>query len=389
MNIVKFEKALSKSARERISYYREWLFDEPFKVDNLKYKESIVLQKAIMKIIQHVVLNYEEYYNLMPIGEKSKKIFDLWKDKDYEIGSYRTDFVIDKNYNYRPIEITCRFALNGFFISNILSPRNVFDKMERLDWQPYDEFKDYFFSLIENKDEIILLRDSESRNESKIFEAVFRDAEIPYIILGINDLINDNGDYCHALVINELSIKELEDIPLCVHEKLKKSHFLNDIRTILLVHDKRFFHLLFKKDIQEKILNNSEISLFKKLLVPTYIYSKDSFEWNNAIYDKNSWIIKHTKLGKSEMIYAGVVTNDSEWRQLFERPDIEDFVLQRWIEQPKFLGSIKGKPFDDFVTGSYLFFNEHHFGFSEFRTSSHPVTNVVDHRKSIGVIDLP
>ena len=61
-------------------------------------------------------------------------------------------------------------------------------------------------------------------------------------------------------------------------------------------------------------------------------------------------------------------------------------ILQEWIPQKRITGKIKGEKFEDFVTGTLLYFDDNYFGMGDFRTSSHPVTNKVDHRKACSLI---
>ena len=102
--------------------------------------------------------------------------------------------------------------------------------------------------------------------------------------------------------------------------------------------------------------------------------------------NKNGWILKHRALGKSQSVYAGIVTDEEVWSTVLNEANLEDYVLQEWIPQRRHQGEIQGEPYQDFLTGTLIFFDDNFFGFGDFRTSSHPVTNVVDHRKASSVI---
>lgn len=141
--------------------------------------------------------------------------------------------------------------------------------------------------------------------------------------------------------------------------------------------------------MQKQALNEEERQFLLAAIIPTYNASQAPEIWEAAKYSKEHWILKHRALGKSEAIFAGPVTDDVEWTALFEREDLSEFVLQQWIPQKTIKGTIGGQTFNDFITGTMLFFDEHNFGFADFRTSSFPVTNKVDHRKCVSVILKP
>lgn len=65
-----------------------------------------------------------------------------------------------------------------------------------------------------------------------------------------------------------------------------------------------------------------------------------------------------------------------------------NLVLQKWVPQRTFEGNIGNKKFNDYVTGTFLFFDNNYFGFGPFRTSSLQVANQIDHRKAFALLDI-
>jgi len=60
-------------------------------------------------------------------------------------------------------------------------------------------------------------------------------------------------------------------------------------------------------------------------------------------------------------------------------------VLQEWVDQVPYSGKVNDQPYRDFLVGSALYWDDQFYGLAEYRTSSHPVTNKVDHRKLTSV----
>jgi len=163
-------------------------------------------------------------------------------------------------------------------------------------------------------------------------------------------------------------------------------NIINDFRTIFLIHDKRFFSVLSNSELRKTVLTKDEITLFERYYIPTYSYGEKKELWKKAKKEKDKFILKHRSLGKSEKVYAGIVTEKKVWDALFEADDLKDLILQEWIAQTKIKGTIDDISYEDYITGTLLFFDDNYFGFGDFRTSSFPVTNQGDHRKACSII---
>lgn len=233
---------------------------------------------------------------------------------------------------------------------------------------------------------ICILKGKDVRNESKLYTDILKRTG-----LEVNEVLYTEIDHHFdkldkAWVVSELSFDEILSFSKETLMKLITANLINDFRTVFLIHDKRFFSVLGKKELQNKVLTQEEISFFEKFYIPTYTANEAKDIWKYAKENKNEWIIKHRALGKSQKVYGGLVTPLKEWVALWERADFNDFILQKWIPQKTIKGTINGEVFNDFVTGTALFFDNRYFGFGDFRTSSHPITNKVDHRKATGLI---
>jgi len=239
----------------------------------------------------------------------------------------------------------------------------------------------YLEGLIGDHRRIIVLKNSDSRNSSKFFVPIFQKMGFEVVIILPEEVNHRRGELEEGFVVSELSIEELESLSDETLAVLAASDMINDLRTVILVHDKRFHAVLGRTEIREAVLSPKEIALLDLFYVQTYTHGEAPELWEEARLNKDRWILKHRSLGKSEEIYAGVVTSEEEWARLFVRADLGEFVVQQWIEQMRFDGTVNGKEYSDFVTGTLLFFDDNYFGPGFFRTSSFPVTNVTDDRK--------
>ena len=384
------KESIQQFVSERYDYYDKWSLDAPVIINRKVDKELQNLQEIIYKIANEFATNYQNYKHLMPVKSEVENIINLCNKKEFKIGTYRTDFVFDESDQMKLIEITCRFALNGMFQTAIFQERTRRYQEKNYPNETlidhYSLIVDHFEKYLHNKKRIIILFGQDVKNESNIYTNIFERTGIEVTKIHYTDIENHSNKFNDAWILSELSFDEIISLSKDIITKLIEAEITNDFRTIFLIHDKRFFDVLCSKKIQKKVLSENEISLLDKYCVRTYRYDKERLEWRSAKQNKNNWIIKHRALGKSQDIFAGIVTSQENWDEIFKREDIYEFILQEWIPQKKYPNSIKGKPLNDFVVGTLLFFDENFFGLGEFRTSSYPITNKGDHRKAAGLV---
>jgi hypothetical protein len=375
---------------EKLDYYNQWILDEPLFISEANNDELGKLQQILHKLIHEFVINYENYKSLMPVGPEVEKIIELFNNKPYQVGTYRTDFVYDSKRQVKLIEITCRFALNGMFLSSILNKtaQNYIDgnKASYSLVDCYSRIFERFDSYLEGVDTITILKGSDIRNESKLYCDIFERAGFSTKEVHYHDIQDNLQEMQSSWIISELAFDEILSIDHSVLKDLMPLNVTNDFRTVFLIHDKRFFDVLGNSGLRQKVLSPREITFFERFYIPTYSYNSDSHYWKDAKLNKDKWILKHRALGKSKDIYAGIVTEQEEWDKLFKSEKLEEMVLQEWIEQITYKNTLKGEPINDYLTGTLLYFDNNYFGFGDFRTSSFPVTNKVDHRKMAGLI---
>jgi hypothetical protein len=377
--------AVKRLVEERKDYYKEWIFDQPVVVSQSHNKTLERIQKVLFRLINHFVSNYDQYEHLMPVSPRIKQIIELAKTNDYEVGTYRTDFVYDQKDQVRLLEITCRCAVNGFFLTaitesiskDLLKESGVDVELDDL----YSSIFDYISKLMKGSKRVIVLTGRDKKNESKIFIPIFESMGLTVISLDSSQINDSTHLFKDSFIISELALEEIIELSETTISKLMASNLINDLRTVFLIHDKRFFSVLYNEEFRKDVLNEEDNYFFSQFLIPTFSHRQNKEAWSDAERNKNSWVLKHATLGKSQGVYAGIVTTSKEWQALFDK-DLSHMVIQKWIDTDKVNGSIDGVAFEDYITGTLLFFNDHFFGLAAFRLSSFPVTNKKDDRKA-------
>ena len=384
-NDLAFETTLKDSLIKGAAYFKDWTLRDPLLINATTNKELKQVQTIILKIATHFVTNYRQYESLMPVSKATKRILSFVEGKAYQPGSYRTDFVIDKKKQFKLIEITSRFALNGFLLTGFLEyMAKTYANKQALIFSTIDKypaFIDFIQHRLKNK-KITVLSHLGKLEESHFFLPLFKKAGYDINRLYSNEieanLLEKNNNQVFITELNQEDYYELSDRVL---EILAASDMMNDLRTIFLVHDKRFFSILGKEAIRKAVLTKEEIELLDKYYIPTYCYGEHQQAWKKARQQKDQWILKHKHLGKSAKVHAGSLSTKEEWEAIFQSEDLPNMILQPFIQQNPIKGYLGEGVITDYLAGTLLFFDDHYFGLGLFRSSTTPVTAFQNNRK--------
>jgi hypothetical protein len=379
-------RAFLQSSPGTREYLRQWTYDVPLAIRPETHARMCRLQQLYLKCMRHIAEHYlDRYRDLMPVPDRVAEILELCRHRPYRPGAYRTDFVIGEDNRIRLIETTCRFALNGFFRAGVFAQLTqevvrAHPGIRHLD--PHTPFfgrlMDYFGSF--NR-VCVLLGWNTARNESKFFVPIFEAAGFPVEKIPVAEVPSSTHLFENAAVIGELSHEELCALPADTVEAIVGSNLLNDLRTVFLIHDKRFFALLHRDEFMRNALTPEEREEFRPYLAPAFTRHLSPEIWPEARNNKDRWIIKPFNNGMSIDVFAGPITDAAEWEALFDSGRADNMVLQEYIPQRKFRGTIAGTPREDYAASTLLFFEDGFYGTGVFRASAHPVTNQGDDRK--------
>ncbi len=367
-------------------YFRQWTYDIPLAIRPETHECLGRIQQLYLKCIRHIAENYLDHYrDLMPVPDRVAEILDLCRSRPYRPGTYRTDFVVGEDNRIRLIETTCRFAMNGYFTSGFfvhnLADRFLASRSDIRKMDAYTPFFDHYMDYFGSFDHVCLLKGADNRNDTKFVIPMFEQAGFPVHVIAAGEVPVRTHDFVGAAVLGELSHEEICNLPTETIEAIIASNSMNDLRTVFLIHDKRFFALLYNDAFVQAVLTTAEIAELRSCLVPTFTKRLNPEIWPQARNEKDRWIIKPYNMGKSIDVFAGPITPVGEWESLFDSGRADTMVLQEYIPQRKFRGTIAGALREDYVAGTLLFFEDGFYGAGLFRASSHPVTNQGDDRK--------
>lgn len=372
--------------KEEIDYFTKYTYSKPLVISESRDLEFEFIQKSLYKCIVHFVENYTLYTSLMPLSDKVLNLVEIVSNKKYKVGTYRTDFILSDTNQIKLIEITCRFALNGYLRSGIFC-EIANDLLEANDIKQnniynsyYNDFVNDLRSFFKDRKKVYIIGGT-SKEETKFIRKFGIENDLEIFELTYDEIGTHLHQLVDVVVITQLTHSEWENLPLDWVIHINKNILLNDIRTVFLIHDKRFFSVLNNRDFLKNALPENEIQKFLPYITPTYLSDVHFEKWIDAKENKNDFILKPTNLGKGEGVYYGKLTSEEDWHHLLETNSSKR-IIQPYIKQRKFSGYVQQEyRKDDYFVGTLLYFNDKYYGPGLIRASSHPITNQGDDRK--------
>ena len=372
--------------KEEIDYFTKYTYSKPLVISESRDLEFEFIQKSLYKCIVHFVENYTLYTSLMPLSDKVLNLLEIVSNKKYKVGTYRTDFILSDTNQIKLIEITCRFALNGYLrsgvfceIANDLLEANDI-KQNNIYNSYYNDFVNDLRSFFKDRKKIYIIGGT-SKEETKFIRKFGIENNLEIFELTYDEIGTHLHQLVDVVVITQLTHSEWENLPLDWVIHINKNILLNDIRTVFLIHDKRFFSVLNNTDFLKNALPENEIQKFLPYITPTYLSDVHFEKWIEAKENKNDFILKPTNLGKGEGVYYGKLISEEDWHHLLETNSSKS-IIQPYIKQRKFSGYVQQEyRKDDYFVGTLLYFNDKYYGPGLIRASSHPITNQGDDRK--------
>lgn len=267
-------------------------------------------------------------------------------------------------------------------------PRNADQlKNRRFRETRYEALLGYMLEITGEKNEIFVLRSSDKTNEIGMYVPFYEYFGKHTEVLKAEEVEKNTDRWRKGFVISALNQKDLLSFSKETIEAMIDAGMYNDLRTVLLIHDKRFMNLWFQDSFTGRCLTPQETEFLRGHAIPTYTFGHGcggddpAAVWEEARLYKDGFILKHHRLGKSEKVYAGPLTEPEVWQSLWETGEVREMVLQPFIRQRRYNTVWEGTPFGDYICGMMLCVDDRYYDSGLFRASSLPVTNIGDDRK--------
>lgn len=376
---------------DKIDYYHHWYHDRPMLITSERRDELRRIQALLYKCIAYMAVHYREWVpDYMPLDDKVMDILDRQSRYPFRVGAYRPDYLISDDGRLLLVEITCRFFGHGIWAnypSEVKAEQFMAAHPEATWGSSYNELLTYMRDIIPAGWPIYVLKSSDRGSESVFYTKFYEYYGHEVTVYEAAEVEANIDKWSHdAVVISALNQEDLLSFKMETLQAMIDARMLNDFRTIFLAHDKRFLHLIFVDDFTRQCLTEEETRFLRQHTIPTYLYNNRNKEiWEDALINKDDYIIKPYDLGKSVGLYAGVMTDEETWVNTIHNSQFSIpnslYVLQPFVKQRTYPCEWEGKHYNEYVCGMMMCMDDCYFGSGVFRTSSAPVTNKVDDRK--------
>jgi hypothetical protein len=361
-------------------YYLRWYHQRPVAITPQRRDELRRVHRCLMACIGHFVADYERLTAAyMPLGDKELEILSRQSQYPFRAGTFRPDYLISAQNQLLLCEITSRFFAHGLFMS-------WFNRRFLERWtggaafeSRFPELMEYMRKLPGGSRRMFVLKSADRTSEIRLYERFYRAEGLEFTVLEAPEVEARRAEWDRpgTFIVSALNQQDILGFGMDTLCALMERGMVSDFRTVFLLHDKRFFHLLSREDFTAACLPPEDAAFFRKHVIPTYLAPPP-----DARENKDAYILKPWRLGKSEGVVAGVLSTDEEWKSLFDSGAAERMVAQPFIDQRTFPTVWEGTPFRDYACGMMLCVDDLYFDSGYFRCSSCPVTNRVDDRKA-------
>ncbi|QXU40944.1 hypothetical protein [Pedobacter sp. D749] len=339
-----------------------------------------VLNKALTSVVR-AYFSDERIRAIYNFDERLNNILSIANAQPYEVGMYRPDFLQAEDGSIKICEIGARYPINGWMLSYYLNVISEDSSLPLLEAVPHQrDFINTIFDRFNNREPIVLVHEKEKGTEVFYLLNEFSKQGLNYISASPAQLSCQNGelmlqDKAVNQFILEMDREELRNFdPEVLKLIISKGNYFNDVRTLILVHDKRILAVLYNEVIMRDYLSEEEYLFLRSFLIPTYALhtAEKRIEVSNSSLN---WVLKRNSGGRGIDMYVKSDCEAAVWSDIIAKqwPEymIQQYVPQRWFKYDT--GSEKSLIN---LVGMLLCYNNRSFGPGLFRGSAESVVNV-------------
>jgi hypothetical protein len=349
------------------------------------YQEMNRLCAILNKTCRAIVLNYFEDIRIRKYYQLDEELESILKKSNSEIynqGFYRPDFLYDTHDQIKICEIGARYPLNGWMISyylklinDRLNPNGITRKVTNKSIK--NIVNDLRNQFVPSK-KVALVHDDEKGTEIFFLQKELAKLQIelisvkPQDLVLLNDFICVNGEPVSQFIL-EMDREELKKIKADVLDKLiQQNSYFNDIRTLILIHDKRVLAVMYDTQIMNDYLDDEEYDFLRKYLIPSFVI-KDTASCDAFIHCEQNLILKLNSGGRGIGAYVKNDCTVDDWN-IIVRENWSNYLIQHFVDQKEFIDIENHRRIH--LVGMLLCKDNKTYGAGLFRGSDESIVNV-------------
>lgn len=361
--------------------------NSPVLIDENYLENSQRLCQILNSILVMFAYNYFRDANLQSVYQldaELNEILQMAEGIPYEIGMYRPDFIFDTEGQPKICEIGCRYPMSGWVMSRYLHKvTSELTKSVDQNWsavEGQEEFMDEFRERFDDQDTLYLIR-KDDRNHSvdytmkELERAGIRAVDVQPEDFALVDGELKVGDEIARQFYLEMDREDLKTFDKDVLKVIIQSgRCINDVRTIILMHDKRTLSILFNQNVMSAYVNSEDHEFLSKYLIPSYIIATEQ-DQQTLIESEDNWVLKKSSGGKGIDMLIKNECDPEVWKHAVLK-EWNTYMVQPYVEQKSFEINANGKSQSAHIAGMDLYFNGRSFGPGIFRASSGSSINI-------------
>jgi hypothetical protein len=317
------------------------------------------------------------------LPESLERILQFTRRHPYNVGLYRPDFIYDKAGQPRICEIGARYPLNGWFLSR-LATEAYGQAAERLCLRTQTEqvsFLSDLLNLHSPASTVAMVHERESGTEIFHLREALRRQGTEFVQVAPGRLGTMGGRLSVDGRLIDRAILDLDrsELPLITDDALvaliDSEAYFNDVRTLILVHDKRVLAVLCNEAIMRDCLPAADLAELRPYLIPSWAPASAE-EAEIVLSQPENLIAKRSSGGRG---LGTVVRDDSDlalWKTLV-RDHWADYMFQPYLQQREFLSpDHESDQSSIHLVGMHLCWTASSYGLGVFRGSDQAVINL-------------
>ena len=349
----------------------------PIVIDQKYLDNSERLCEILNSVLVMYAYNYVRDERLHQLYQFDKELIDillLAEGTPFEIGMYKVTFVFDQHGNPKINGIDAQVPLKDWLSSGYLN--QVTQKLAseaNSNWDANGDqlkFLEEIGGLFDNEDTLFVISTDENKSDEDDLLQELKEVGITATYVQPSDFSLEDGnlkvgDQIARQFFLEVSVDDLRSFDRAILTNIVQSgRCLNDIRTLVLINNKKILAGFFNQRIMGSYINMEDHNFFSPYLIPSYILSsQEDIDFMNNSQD--NWILKKCNEPDGEGIFIRGDYSSEEWNELMLK-DWRNYMVQPMIVQKEFTSNEQKVH----LTGRNLYFNGKSFGPGFFASST-------------------
>lgn len=307
--------------------------------------------------------------------------------RPYRVGFYRPDFVYDLEGQPRMCEIGARYPLNGWMISQYGAEIYAPDagQMGSVAQVTQRRFLDELCAQYHPGDTVAMVHAGEAGTEILLLARALRERGVTFLQTHPAMLHMKGGHLRVGDTVVDACILEMDrsELALISHDVLRHlidtGAYFNDIRTLILVHDKRTLAVLWDETIMRDILSAEDGAILRSFLIPSFAIGEASGCEAFLARDEDM-IVKRSSGGRGVDALVRSACGEAVWRARISAEWAQD-MMQLYLSQSEFHAPGNERPMH--LVGMQLCRDGTSYGAGVFRGSDEKIINMHGRRGHI------